>query len=141
MEWTSSEGDGATESLERKPVCNFAAFKRWVFQVFKMTVKKETLTAITVVIDDLQDDESTVGNDAYWQAALRDVRAILTERDIITIYCNSELMPGARRNWMNQDHFRYLCYHCHKIDRMGRLQYDQSPIARREHSSKGAPLV
>ena len=64
MEWTSSEGDGATETLKRKPVGNFATFKRWVVEVFTMTAKKKTLTAITIVIDDLQDDESTVGNDA-----------------------------------------------------------------------------
>jgi len=135
VKWTSSEGDGATETLKRKPVCNFATFKRWVVKVFRMTVKKETLTATTVVIDGPQDDESTVGNDADWQAALRDARAILTERDIITIYYNSELMPGARRNWMNQGHSRDLYYHGHKIDRMGRLQYYQPPIARRERLS------
>ena len=73
----------------------------WVVGVFTMTAKKETLTATTVVIGDLQDDESAVGNDADWQAALRDARAILTKRDVITVYWNSELMPGARRNVMN----------------------------------------
>ena len=33
---------------------------------------------------------------------------------------------------MNQDHFRDLYYHGHKIDRMRRLQYSQPPRARRE---------
>jgi len=67
----------------------------WVVGVFTMTARKETLTATTVVIGGLQDDESTVGNDADWQAALRDARAILTERGVITVYWNSELMPGS----------------------------------------------
>jgi len=101
----------------------------WVVGVFTMTAKKETLTATTVVIGDLQDDESTVGNDADWQAALRDARAILTERGVITVYWNSELMPGAQRNGMNQDHFGDLYYHGRKIDRMERLQYSQPPRA------------
>jgi len=94
-----------------------------------MTAKKETLTATTVVIGDLQDDESTVGNDADCQAALRDARAILTERGVITVFWNSELMPGAQSNGTNQDHFGDLYYHGRKIDRMERLQYSQPPRA------------